>query len=102
MAEYQFHRAGNDAAIYKDGVLLGKGDTDQMIRRIFTELVVITVDNDAFMLGQDKRTGIAATLGAIATWKTDRQTKRDRIIAIKVQVATLRAEAKSLGDDSVV
>lgn len=98
MAEWQLHQTGDTAAIYKDGGLLDSGEVGTMRLRLLAELGVVLVKNDAFLLGQDKRSKIAKTLGEITTWTADRDAKRARLTEIRNEIADLRAEAHDLGD----
>ncbi len=101
MAEWQIHRNGDTSAIYLDGALFDIGDSNTMRSQVLTSLGVVQVNDDAFMLGQDKRNKAAATLAAITAWKTQQATKRTRLQEIRASIAALKAEARSLGDEAV-
>jgi hypothetical protein len=100
MAEWQLHRDGDTSAIYKDGVLFDSGDSDNMRNKVLTELGVTRINNDAFMLGQDKKSGIAPTIAAIATWQTAQSVKATRLAEIRASIAALKAEAHALGGEA--
>jgi hypothetical protein len=100
VAEWQLHRTGDMSAIYKDGVLFDSGDPDNMRNKVLTELGVIRVSNDAFMLGQDKKNGIAITLAAITTWQAAQTAKTVRLAEIRASIAALKAEAHALGTEA--
>jgi len=85
----EIHDYDDWSAVYLDGVLQRVGDTylaDEWVREHFG---VTTVQDNAFMRGQNGRDGVAQTLDEVY----DYQRRRDENIA---KGAELRAEASRL------
>lgn len=101
MADWQIHRTGDLAAIYKDGVLFDVGNIDVMKTNVLAELGVARVANDAFMLGQADKNHCAQTLAAITTYLAAEVARKARLAEIRAERAALKAEAHALGDDAV-
>lgn len=101
MAEWQIHRDGDLAAVYADGSLFDAGNIDVMKSLVLAELGVTRVANDAFLLGQKAKSGIATSLAQITTWQAAEVVRKARIAEIRAERAALKAEAIALGDGSV-
>jgi hypothetical protein len=89
MGNIEIHEADDWAAVYLDGNLQRVGDAylaDEWVREHFG---VTTVQDDAFMRGQDQRDGVAQTLDEVKAFADDRDSRRAR-------AAELRAEANRL------
>jgi hypothetical protein len=101
MAQWQLHRSGDLSAIYCDGALFDAGDSSNMRNKLLQELGVAIVNNDRFLLGQDKKNGCAATLASIADWQAIQSARLARLAEIRASIAALKAEAHTLGTDAV-
>ncbi len=95
--ELEIHYADDEwAALYKDGVLERVGDAYLAEERAFELLGVKTVRDDAFMRGQTQASGVAHTLDEVATFVTERETKRRQAAALRAEAERLLAEAGDL------
>lgn len=92
----EIHYAGEWAALYVDGTLDIVGDSYIAEERAFGLLGVLIVQDDAFMLGQEKRDGVAATLEGVASYRAERTKRQERAAELRAQADALVAEADAL------
>lgn len=93
MSNVEIHEAEEWAAVYLDGQLQTVGDAylaDEWVREHFG---VITVQDDAFMRGQDQRSGVAKTLEEVRAYQDARDTRRARAAELREEAARLLREA---------
>lgn len=93
----EIHYADEWAALYVDGVLDRVGDAGNTEERALALCGVVTVQDDAFMRGQDHAIGVAHTLDEVAAYRADRDANRRRAEDLRAQAAELLAEATALG-----
>ena len=92
----EIHEAEEWSAVYLDGVLQRVGDSylaDEWVRAHFG---VTTVQDDAFMRGQNARSGVAPTLTALAQYRDERDAARAEAERLRAEAARLLAEADGL------
>ncbi len=94
----EIHYAGEWAALYIDGQLDhdSVGDSYLAEERAFELLGVKTVQDDAFMRGQDQRVGVARTLGEVDEYRWSRDNKAAEAARKREEAARLIAEADEL------
>lgn len=92
----EIHYADEWAALYVDGKLARVGDAYLAEERAFELLGVKIVQNDAFMRGQNQKSGVAQTLDEVAAFATEREEKRQRAAELRAEAARLLTEAGDL------
>jgi hypothetical protein len=98
MANIEVHEADDWAAVYMDGKLVdGPGDAylrDEWLRAHFG---VVTVQDNAFMRGQNMADGAAHTLDEIEAYRTERDARLWRAAELRAEADRLTKEAEELG-----
>lgn len=92
----EFHTEGEWTAVYLDGDLVRVGDSYLADEWLQSFVGVKSVDDDAFMQGQNQYDGVANTLDEVAAYAAERQQKRDRAATLRAEAERLEAEAKEL------
>ena len=97
MASIEVHEAEEWSAVYLDGKLVhGPADSylaDEWIREHFG---VATVQDDAFMRGQNRADGVARTLAEVEEYRRERDARLARAIELRAEADRLTAEAARL------
>lgn len=94
--ELEIHYAEEWAALYVDGKLDRVGDTYNTEERAFELAGVTTVQDAAFMRGQNYRDGVAQTLEEVREYAADRDRRLAEAADLERQAADLNARAKEL------
>jgi len=94
----EIHYSGDWAALYVDGQLDHDtvGDSYHAEEKAFELLGVKQVHDDAFMRGQDQRSGVAQTLDEVADYRHARENRRSLAEQKRAEAERLLAEAKEL------
>lgn len=92
----EIHHAGEWAALYVDGKLDCVGDAYNTEERAFEVLGVRVVQDDAFMRGQDQRSGVAPTLNAVHEYAGARFARQEEAARLRTQAAELITRANEL------
>jgi hypothetical protein len=90
------HEAEEWSAVYLDGALQRVGDTylaDEWIRDFFG---VTTVQDDAFLRGQNHRDGVAQTLDELDAYRRLRDEAKTQVAALRAEADRLLTEARRL------
>lgn len=92
----EIHYSGEWAALYIDGKLDIVGDSYLAEEKAFELFGVRQVQDDAFMLGQTARDGVAKTLEEVAAHQAARADRRAKALALREEAARLEARATAL------
>jgi hypothetical protein len=92
----EIHYAEEWAALYQDGQLVRVGDTYATEEKAFELLGVETVQDDAFMRGQNYSQGVAKTLEEVEEYRKQREEAKELAAEKRAQAARLLSEAAAL------
>jgi hypothetical protein len=94
--EIHYDPTGTWGALYVDGCLERVGDSYLAEERAFELLGVKTVQDNAFLRGQDGRNGCAQTLDELAAYRSQRDADRAEAARLRAEAAELLARAGNL------
>lgn len=92
----EIHYEDEWAALYVDGVLDHAGGYHSTQTRALVVLGVTIVQDSAFMRGQNRRDGVAPTLGAVAEYAARRDADKAEAARLATEADRLLAEAARL------
>lgn len=95
-AVVEVHEADEWAAVYLDGKLVQQGErylANEWVREHFG---VVTVQDDAFMRGSDRREDVAQTLDEVADYAAERATRAERAADLERRASAMFDEARRL------
>jgi hypothetical protein len=92
----EVHEADEWAAVYLEGKLVHQGErylANEWVREHFG---VVTVQDDAFMCGSDRREDVAQTLDEVAEYAAERATRAERAADLERRASEMFDEARRL------
>jgi hypothetical protein len=93
MPDIEIHYSEEWAALYVDGRLERVGDSYLAEERALQILGVTTVQDDAFMRGQNQAAGVAQTLNEVSDYRIERDRRATEAADLRRRAAELLAEA---------
>jgi hypothetical protein len=96
MPELEIHCADDWAGLYVDGHLDRVGDAGNTIERALDLAGVKTVDDDAFMRGQNQAAGVAPTLADVEAYRAARTGRQAAAAGLRARAAELAAQADAI------
>lgn len=96
-SEFQIHYSESDwAGLYHQGKLVYQGHEYQIHEKLTEMLGVVEVHDDAFMMGQQRKEGVAQTLDAVEDYKLRREDRREAASRLREEAAAMVAKAVEL------
>lgn len=94
--QIEFHQSDGWTAVYLNGQLQRVGDSYLADEWLQERVGITVVDDDAFLLGQGTKAGVAPTLDEVHQFTETRQEKVTRAAELRARAADLLTQASEL------